>query len=731
MRRMLWPIGCALLLATPPLRAAEDKPTPPLVVPVWPGDAPGSESWTRKEVEYRNDWDHKTMVRNVVRPTLTAFLPDRSKATGTAVIICPGGAFRFLSWESEGTEVAEWLRARGVAAFVLKYRLTDTGATAEEFREAMKELASVMANRDRPDEARKAVEELASADGRQAVKVVRRNAAEWGIAPDRIGVMGFSAGGMVTMGVVMNHDADSRPNFAAPIYGGRTGDAKIPADAPPLFILCASDDDFAAKSSVDLYSAWKNAGRPAELHLYSKGGHGFGMNKRGLPVDSWIERFGDWLGAQGLLKPAEAKAKKTADSSPVTFNKQIAPLLFKHCVECHRPGEVAPFSLLTYADAKKRAKLLQTVVSEREMPPWKIVEGHGAFVGERRLTVEEIDRIGRWAEQGAPEGDPGDLPAAPKFAEGWRLGKPDIVITMPRPFEVPADGPDVYRNFVFKLDVPKGKYIKAAEYRPANRRVVHHGLMAVDTTGRARKEDDADPAPGYKGSGNIPGELFPGGMATWTPGRDPIPLADGMSMPWKPNADLVLQLHLHPSGKPEVEQSSVGFYLTDQPPQRSSTDLLLINQKIDIAPGDKSYRTRDELTLPIDMEVVGVFPHMHLIGRDIKVTAHPPQGKPFSLLWIDDWNFDWQNFYQYVAPVKLAAGTRVVVEAVHDNSADNPRNPSQPPKRVTWGEETTNEMTIVFLQVAPAREPEFRKLAEALRSRMLGAIVAKPSDVIK
>jgi acetyl esterase/lipase len=214
------------------------------------------------------------------------------------VVVCPGGAFRFLSWDSEGTEVAEWLRARGVAAFVLKYRLVDTGTTAEDLDKAMKGTF-----RSKDGEAQD-IAALAAADGRQAIKVVRRRAAEWGIAPDRIGVLGFSAGAAVVMGVVMDHDEDGRPNFAAPIYGGRAGDAKIPGDAPPLFILCAFDDDFAATSSATLYSQWKAAGRPAELHIYSRGGHGFGMRKQGLPIDSWIDRFGDWLGARGLLEPS-------------------------------------------------------------------------------------------------------------------------------------------------------------------------------------------------------------------------------------------------------------------------------------------------------------------------------------------------------------------------------------------------------------------------------------------
>jgi len=417
----------------------------------------------------------------------------------------------------------------------------------------------------------------------------------------------------------------------------------------------------------------------------------------------------------------------TADSAAgVTFNNEIAPLLFQKCADCHRPGEVAPFALLTYADAKKRAHQLQTVTTDRFMPPWKSVAGHGTFQGERRLTSDEIALIARWVEQGGPEGAAADLPPLPKFPEGWRLGQPDLVVTMPVDYELPAEGPDVYRNFVLPLEIPAGKYIKAAEFRPANRRIVHHAVLAMDVTGRSRKQDDADPAPGFKGGLNVPGQLFPGGLSTWTPGREPGPLPEGLSMPWKPGADFVLQLHLHPSGKPEVERSSIGFYLTDQPPRRSMLDLLMIDKNINIPPGEPAYRTRDEFTLPIDVEVLGIFPHMHLIGRDIKVTAHPPEGDPFSLLWIDDWDFNWQNFYQYAAPIKLTAGTRIVLDAVHDNSADNFRNPSTPPARVTWGEETTNEMTVAFLQTVPVNEGDVRQLAP-LRERVLGLIRAKPA----
>ncbi len=285
------------------------------IIRIWQGIAPGSETWTQKEVEYLNPIKEK-MVRNVVTPTLTAYLPERSKANGTAIIICPGGGFRFHSWQTEGTMVAEWLQKRGVAAFVLKYRLVDTGATEAEFQTNMaaffKSLTEAT-NSGKP--ARKAVSDpvttqviaFASEDGRQAIRTVRQRAAEWGIAPNRVGIMGFSAGGMVTSQAVLKYDAESRPNFAAPIYGAPFDEIAVPKDAPPLFILCAADDSLMADESLRLYTQWKTAKCSAELHLYSKGGHGFGMRPQGLPIDHWIERFGEWLQVQGLLPANPSK----------------------------------------------------------------------------------------------------------------------------------------------------------------------------------------------------------------------------------------------------------------------------------------------------------------------------------------------------------------------------------------------------------------------------------------
>ena len=288
-----------------------DSAFSPEVIQLWPDGAPGSEHWSQQEQEtylplpsvvpqtyLPLPFDVK-VVRNIARPTLTAYLPDPSVATGIAVVVCPGGVFHYLSFELEGTDVARWLCARGVAAFVLKYRVMQTAASDDGLIKQMQErftnLMSLM-------EQMRQIEPLAIADGLQAIKVVRQRAAEWGIAPERIGILGFSSGGVVTSGAAMQYDEESRPNFAAPIYPALSGTTvAVPADAPPLFLLAASDDPMAVGTSLPLYSAWREGGRPVELHLYAQGGHGFGMKKQGLPTDHWIERFSEWLQSQGFL----------------------------------------------------------------------------------------------------------------------------------------------------------------------------------------------------------------------------------------------------------------------------------------------------------------------------------------------------------------------------------------------------------------------------------------------
>jgi hypothetical protein len=416
----------------------------------------------------------------------------------------------------------------------------------------------------------------------------------------------------------------------------------------------------------------------------------------------------------------QAHASEAAET--VTFNKHVAPLVFARCADCHRPGEVAPFSLLTFHDVSKRADQILSVAEQRAMPPWKPQPGHGEFAHNRRLTDKELGLLRRWVAQGAVEGQAADLPPAPSFGTGWQLGTPDLVVTMPIAAEVAAAGPDVYLNTILTLKVPEGKFVKAAEFRPSNRRVVHHAVLFVDTTGKARERDEADPALGFVAV-TPPGKRLPDSLSIWAPGRNPRPLGPGLSMPWPETGELVLQLHLHPTGKPEVEQSSIGFHFTDEPPARSLLDLTLIDTKIDIPPGEKAYRTSDRCVLPIDMDALSIFPHMHMIGKDIKVTATLPDGTSRPLLWIDDWNFNWQDLYEYAKPVRLPKGTQIVLEAVHDNSADNPFNPSSPPQRVRWGEQTFNEMSIAFLNLVPVRESDMSELQANPARRLQAAIV--------
>jgi acetyl esterase/lipase len=272
------------------------------VIPLYPGKAPGSESWTWQEKESTQNMFKTRVVYNVVNPSLTAYLPDRANANGTAVIICPGGAFHTLSIDSEGIEVAKWLNANGVTAFVLKYRLVHSLTD-----DPVAELLPKMSDFKKLDAENAPVVPLAIADGRKAIEYVKQHATEFGINPSRIGIMGFSAGGTVAAGVAFSYTPANPPAFVAPIYAymGALDKTTVPTDAPPLFVAAATDDQLGlASHSTKIYNDWIAARKGAELHMYAKGGHGFGMRKQNLPVDSWIERFGEWLGFLGLLTKA-------------------------------------------------------------------------------------------------------------------------------------------------------------------------------------------------------------------------------------------------------------------------------------------------------------------------------------------------------------------------------------------------------------------------------------------
>ncbi|HEY7119251.1 MAG TPA: hypothetical protein VH475_21860 [Tepidisphaeraceae bacterium] len=403
-----------------------------------------------------------------------------------------------------------------------------------------------------------------------------------------------------------------------------------------------------------------------------------------------------------------------------TFTRDVAPIVFANCAGCHHAGEVAPFALTSYAEVKKHAKQITQVTADRIMPPWKPEPGYGEFQHERRLTDAQIALIGEWARNGAPEGDLKDLPPLPKFSEGWAMGEPDLIVKMPEPFTLRAERPDVFRCFVVPLNIPPGKYVKAVEYRPQNRKITHHALLFLDNSGMARKLDEADPGPGYSRMGGV-GFLPTGGLGGWAPGAPPHRFPDHAARAIPAGTDLVIQTHLHPSGKVETEQASVGIYLTDESPTRVSTTIPLgLRSTIDIPPGVKDYTWSDSFVLPVAIEVPGLTPHAHYLCKDMKVWATLPNGQKQWLIWIKDWDFDWQGQYLYKAPLRLPAGTKVEMLYTYDNSADNPRNPSNPPQRVRRGEQTTDEMGITFISVMPDKLADVTTIRLALREHFLG-----------
>jgi len=396
-----------------------------------------------------------------------------------------------------------------------------------------------------------------------------------------------------------------------------------------------------------------------------------------------------------LLLSAVLLATVLPSPQAPTYNKDIAPILNENCVICHRPGEVAPFSLLTYADSAKRAKLIATVTEKRYMPPWKAEHGYGEFANERRLTDAQIATIQAWAEAGAPEGNAQDKPKPPLFAEGWLGGKPDKVLTMPKKFAVAADGPDQFECFVMPMGLDSDAFVSGLEFRPDNRRVVHHALVFLDPTHAARKLAASDGSYPCFGGPQFQGALIGG----WAPGSVPLANAEPGSRPIPKGSDIVIQIHYHPSGKPEMDQSSIGIRLADHAGTQGRVAVFVITRRIDIAPNDAHYVVKTALEIPRDVELTGIAPHAHYLCKDMKVTAHLPNGTDRPLIWIKDWDFNWQGSYRYVNPVSLPKGTRVELEYTYDNSEANPRNPAHPPVRVRWGEQTTNEMAVAFLSV--------------------------------
>jgi mono/diheme cytochrome c family protein len=420
-----------------------------------------------------------------------------------------------------------------------------------------------------------------------------------------------------------------------------------------------------------------------------------------------------------ILAGALCASTTFAAAADVTFTKDVAPILFANCASCHRPGEVAPFPLLTYKDAAKRADQLAEVTQSKFMPPWKAEPlDHAKFLGERRLTDAQVATLQAWAKAGAPEGDPKLMPEAPKFVEGWTLGEPDLIVKMPKAYTVKAEGRDEFRSFVIPIKLPEDKYVTAVQYRPGNPKIVHHALLFLDNSGKAAEMDGQDGKPGFGkmgGRGFIPS----GGLGGWAPGVTPHHLPDGVARLMPKGSDLIIQTHFHPSGKAEDETSSVGLYFAKAQPKQVLATIPMAGRPLDIPAGEKNYKVTKTFTSPVEVDLLGITPHAHLLCKSIKVTATYPDGKVVSLIDVPKWDWNWQEQYQYDKSMKLPAGTKLYGEWVYDNSSDNEANPSNPPKAVRWGEQTTDEMALVFFQILS--DFDSTKVAGGGGSRRLGA----------
>lgn len=388
----------------------------------------------------------------------------------------------------------------------------------------------------------------------------------------------------------------------------------------------------------------------------------------------------------------------------VTYAKQIAPILQQACQPCHRPGQVAPFSLLTYEEAKAWAQEIKHYTQARLMPPWKPEPGYGEFRDERRLTDEQVALIARWVDSGMPFGDPNDLPPPRTFPEGWQLGEPDLVVEMPQDYEIAPTGEDEYRHFVIPTNLDSDRYVQAIDIQPGNRKTVHHVIAYVDTTGAARKLDERDPGLGYTASGGWPGFVPSGMLGGWAPGFTPSVLPEGTGVRLPKGADIVLQLHYYRTGKPERDRSKIGLYFAKTENPKPVFIRMAINTWFAIPPGAERHEVRARWQAKEDVYLVAITPHMHLLGKEMQVTATLPSGEKKPLIWIKQWDFNWQNTYHYKEPLLLPKGTQVEVVAYYDNSERNPRNPNRPPQLVRWGEKTTDEMCLVFLFVVKAED---------------------------
>ena len=413
----------------------------------------------------------------------------------------------------------------------------------------------------------------------------------------------------------------------------------------------------------------------------------------------------------GFLSWVHPSRATRAAEAPVTWSRQIATIVYQNCATCHHPGGSGPFSLLTFRDAYRRGPQMVQATQSRYMPPWLPAPGYGDFAGARRLSDEQVILIRRWVESGMPEGDASTAPPPPHYDATWQLGKPDLILTVKRPYTLAASGTDVFRNFVLPYPLAQRHYIRAMEILPSMPEVVHHANVLIDRTASFRHrhaEDWEDGVPGMElelDAGNTfdPDSHF----LFWKP--DTPLLEEPEGMPWRLDAgnDLILNMHLKPSGKPETISAQIGLYFTPEPASKHPMLLQLEDDRdLDIPAGERNFVVQDELKLPVDVDVFGIYPHAHYLGKELEAWAILPNGQKQWLIRILSWDIDRQAVYRYRSPVFLPRGTVLHMHYVYDNSQANVHNPNTPPIRVRAGNRSVDEMAHLWIQVLPIHVPQ-------------------------
>lgn len=414
--------------------------------------------------------------------------------------------------------------------------------------------------------------------------------------------------------------------------------------------------------------------------------------------------------AAGFAVPASAQRLpwRSRSSLGPTFNKEIVRIFQDNCQVCHHPGEVAPFSLMDYESARLFSDFIKDAVESGYMPPWKPTVG--SFSNERELELFEIDLISEWVDNGAPEGDPRDLPEPLVFSDDWTLGEPDLVLQIPQ-YEPGRNLIDDYRCFSIPTGLTEGEQVEAVEVRPGNRKVVHHVILFPDPLNQsaALEAQQNDGQPGYTCFGDPGFSNFSGGLLSlltqdaaflggWAPGNRPQTMPDGIGQRVSPGGSMAIQIHYHPDGTPQVDDTRVGLYFRDTPQPKELIYLPLVNTEFTIPAGARRHVVTQEFTIPFGLQatVYSLLPHMHLLGREIQMEV-TVNGRTETVIRIDDWDFDWQDTYWLREPLTLPAGSTVMLTAVYDNSEDNPRNPNRPPIPVGWGDGTNDEMALIFV----------------------------------